>query len=555
MEKKIPLIEDELVTVPTMEEPPITVDDDANKVDAEISKILVAEQQPVKRKSIGKKLLLILLFITLNATVILSTIVTEFAGDKKPAGFLDAINTFFTNWPFLFLAVLMFAFTLVFEALKRYIFIKVTLKKKLPLISFNSALMCKYYDNVTPLGSGGQPFEIYYLRKKGLPIGISSGIPIMCYIVNRIAFAIVVLTVLIFHGFGDISLFLKILCIVGVAMNMVIPGALIFFSILPKIADKAASLISKIAKKLHLTKDEQQFKSKLVGSITEYTECIKYFVHKSKTSFILGIVFSLLSLVALYSVPFFVIQMCGKTQADWWQLFSLCVICYTVVLLLPTPGNSGGAEMSFYSIFNKFLSDNLLMYGMLSWRIVTYYLYIVSGLILILGQQIYKLTPKGKAERQIVTANVSNTEILYNTIMDNEEKNEINQLEEENVTANQEQVVSMEEKVIAVNDQPLKDENANNVVEVVCENGENNAVSENDTTLQNQSLDEKDIQICDKKTTCTENEVGDQDDVTSTITPPAIEPDITITTSIDESEYTTPVIPKVDLKNENQNKE
>ena len=43
------------------------------------------------------------------------------------------------------------------------------------------AFIGKFYDNVTPFATGGQPMQIYYLNKKGLTGGTSSAVIMIKY--------------------------------------------------------------------------------------------------------------------------------------------------------------------------------------------------------------------------------------------------------------------------------------------------------------------------------------------------------------------------------------
>ena len=98
-------------------------------------------------------------------------------------------------------------------------------------------------------------------------------------------------------------------------------------------------------------------------------------------------------------MPYFVIKMSGTANVGWWNIFCLTVICYTTVTMLPTPGNSGGAEVSFRSIFASYIAGGTLFWAIMSWRFFCYYLSILVGLVLIISQSAYKFTKKGKAER------------------------------------------------------------------------------------------------------------------------------------------------------------
>lgn len=402
--KNEPLIENEAVEVPVVENEKIPVKGEVKQTERELEKIAAADQEPLKTKSVGKKWGLMALFVCVNVAAILGTALLEFTGGDAPVSISAVWNTYVDNRIWLYGLIAVFAISVLFNALKRYTLFKSTLKKRLPLVSLNSTVVCRYYDSITPLGSGGQPFEIYYLRKKGVPVGIASGVPIASYCLDRIAFVIVALGSVLWQGFGDVSTIIKILFVIGIIVNAFIPFAILFFTIMPKVAHAMAKAVAKAGHFLHLIKNEEEFYKKTAGSILEYAECLKYFMHKSLWRSLLGAAFSVLSLTALYSCPYFILRMHGVHDVSWIKILSLTSICYVSVTLLPTPGNSGGAEFSFRSIFASYLTGGVLFWGMICWRIVSYYLYILCGCVLFLIQQIFKLTKRGKKEQATIDA-------------------------------------------------------------------------------------------------------------------------------------------------------
>lgn len=425
MEEKKNLIDEELleedeIEFPVIEGQPMEVSEEAKQAELELKKISAGDGNAPKAASIGKKWAFVALFITINVAAVLATVVLEFTGETPPLALSAAWEVFLQNYPWLIGLGVLFVLSILFNAMKRYTLLKGTLNKKLPLISLNSTLLCKYYDAITPLGSGGQPFEIYYLRKKGVPIGIASGVPIAAYCMDRIAFVLISIIALVWQGFSSVPTTIIVLCWIGIVINAAIPTAILFFTIMPKVAHSSSRFVARIAKKLHIVKDEEACYNKICGSVLEYAECLKYFIHRSKTRFFFGILLSILSLVALYSMPFFVVRMSGITEGSWIKILSLTVICYMSVTLLPTPGNSGGAEFSFRSIFASFLSGGMLFWGMISWRIASYYLFVICGFILLLFQQAFKFTKKGKLAQQAVD------EALKKEKMRREEENLIN---------------------------------------------------------------------------------------------------------------------------------
>lgn len=402
--RKQNLIDNETARIPSVnQEQPMDISNDALQSESELEKIApVVDDKALKTQSPSKKLTFALLFIAVNLVAILGTAVMEFAGNDAPVHISSVWNTFMDNWYWGVGAIAMFVIGYLAQGAKRYVLLKSTLKKHLPLIGLNATILCKYYDNITPLSTGGQPFEIYYLRKKGIPVGIASGVPIVSYAIDRIAYVIVALVTICIYGFGSTSTVIIVLCVIGLSINAFIPVAIFVFTVMPNVGEAITSFVVKIATTLHLTKNPDKLKHKLTDSIIEYAECIKYFLKKSKKRMFIGFLLSCVFFLSLYSIAFFTVRMSGNSSVGWGEMFALCVICYTSVTMLPTPGNSGGAELSFRSIFAKYLSGGLLFWGMLAWRIISYYFTIVIGIILIIIQQIgtiRKFNKLAKAEQ------------------------------------------------------------------------------------------------------------------------------------------------------------
>jgi uncharacterized membrane protein YbhN (UPF0104 family) len=69
------------------------------------------------------------------------------------------------------------------------------------------------------------------------------------------------------------------------------------------------------------------------------------------------------------------------------------------VTIIPTPGNSGAAEGSFYILFNE-LDTYGLFWSMLVWRALCYYSFIIIGVIIYLYGAIEKIV-KSRKEKKV----------------------------------------------------------------------------------------------------------------------------------------------------------
>ena len=114
----------------------------------------------VKRTSKRKKIL-VLLFVLLNVVTIGVTALIEFTGSDSETA--DNLNFTGLKLHFLLVAFLVFCAVLLVETIKYAVMLKATTNKFHPGMAFQVAALGKYYDNVTPMGSGGQPLSLIHI--------------------------------------------------------------------------------------------------------------------------------------------------------------------------------------------------------------------------------------------------------------------------------------------------------------------------------------------------------------------------------------------------------
>lgn len=64
-------------------------------------------------------------------------------------------------------------------------------------------------------------------------------------------------------------------------------------------------------------------------------------------------------------------------------IFARQIIMWIVMLLSPTPGSAGSAEISFEIFFREFFSDGFETIVGILWRLITYYAYLIIGIFVI----------------------------------------------------------------------------------------------------------------------------------------------------------------------------
>ena len=340
-----------------------------------------------------RKLYGLLFFLAINIAIVVYIAFHEFGKDAKGVQNISKLDI---NMWYLLFAAACFGVAVLMEFLKYRVMIISAEGHDDPKGAFECAVLGKYYDNITPLGAGGQPFQIVYLKKRGLSTGSSAALPIAGFLVLQLAFLLIAAVVFIFNGGVTQNVAaIRISAYVGLAFYLFVPVCIVLFAYIPHIFGKMVCWCAKLLSFLHIVKDYDKAVGSIFGSLGEYVGSLKL-LKQSPHLFGKLMACSLVYQVAIMSIPFFVLRAFGGTNG-WWTVFSLVVFIYAAITIIPTPGNSGAAEGSFYAVFSS-LTSAYLFWAMLIWRLLVYYAWLILGLIIITRSAMPAKKPAVKRE-------------------------------------------------------------------------------------------------------------------------------------------------------------
>ena len=336
-------------------------------------------------RKLSKKPLLIALFVLINIAVIAATAFFEF-GNSENAAELSEVKI---NWWFLIPAAGCFIVAIIVE-IHKYILMMYEMtedkksfdRKRAHKVARRTVLLGKYYDNVTPAAVGGQPFQIYYMRKNsGLKNGESTSIPIFGMIAGQIGFLIIAVLCFLFGSLSINNAMLIGTACFGLIFYAFWPIMVMIATFLPKATTELIGVFVKFLAKIHLVKDEAKTIKKTRYEVNEYAKCVRRIL-KTRGLFLKTVVLSVIFNILVSAIPFFVLTAFGG-QVDFLPCFVTTVAVTSAVYFVPTPGNAGAAEGTFYVVFSA-LSSGYVFWAMLVWRFFSYYIYIILGPIIYL---------------------------------------------------------------------------------------------------------------------------------------------------------------------------
>lgn len=214
--------------------------------------------------------------------------------------------------------------------------------------SIKYALVGFFFSSVTPSASGGDPMQLYYMKKDRLPIGHSalalltefSSFQFVTVIIALIGF--IINYNFIQNSVGNI----KYLLLIGVAINVAILAIILLTIFSNKIIHILLNLVCKILEKLHYRK-VASFKEKCLEQIQEYKAGSKLLKRNKKILFKI-ILTTIVQIVLYHSIPYIIYLSFGLNEANFLQFLSLQAVLYISVSSIPLPGAVGASEIRFY---------------------------------------------------------------------------------------------------------------------------------------------------------------------------------------------------------------
>ena len=386
----------------------------------------VKTNESLQKKGKAKKIILQLLFAVFCIGSVAFTAVSDFSNKSAEgnATFSEIINVLFNNAHFFLMAIIALLGLYVFDTLKTSFMLKTFTKKWKFKLSLETTVITKYYDNITPFASGGQPFAIYNLSKNNVPPGTAATIPIVSIFVMQIVFVLMSVVAFIcdtYGAFSDIRLLTDValvLGVVGLIISSFIPVAVVVFSRNSRLGVTIVNFFIRIGYKLKLVKDPHKTLISVTRGICNYIKCMKGLFSKHKLLLVAEIGLSILVQLSNCSIVFFVLKAFGydvpehNLFQEWITVVQWCMILYCMVSFIPTPGNSGASELTFNSLFGTLLltytgQGGFCFSAIIIWRILCFYLVILIGFITVSLTKISKHKKmRLQNEQQTLTDNV-----------------------------------------------------------------------------------------------------------------------------------------------------
>ncbi len=356
------------------------------------------EKEDINKRQRLFKISFTVLFVVFVVGVLIFTFYKDFFGrsDTKIPSWSELLDILSEGWKYFLLGIFALFLCFMFKAMKLSVLCKPLSGRFYFKTCLETAIIGHYYNYVTPLAVGGQPFEIYHLSRHGVHGGVASSLPIATYVLNQFAFVIIGITFMIMFKYNTLSMnstlystfptTFTVMAIVGLFLCFLMPFLIFIFCLMPRFGAMLVHFAISIGSKLKIIKDPKKTTYKTVKNIVHNTKCLKKIFTKPVPA-TLCFILSFAEHIASASIAYFALKTFGFSSGEtnivleWLQIVQLVMLLTYAISFIPTPGNAGAADLSFYLLFSSSLAAGLAFPAMMLWRLMGFYSFIVIGFL------------------------------------------------------------------------------------------------------------------------------------------------------------------------------
>ena len=251
-----------------------------------------------------------------------------------------------------------------------------------------------FFSYITPSSTGGQPMQMYHMKKDKIKIGYSTLIMLLITIAYKSVLILLALGFLIFN-FGTVEQYagdMKWLIVLGFVLNLSFIALLLLVFLKPiwarALGIKTVGLLSKL--RVIKRKNKDKYTEKVIRICDTYAMGADYI--KKNTAVVFKIfVLTALQRICLFSVTWIVYKAYGLSGTRFIDILTLQIIIAVAVEMLPLPGAAGISEGCFLLTFTEIFGEELVKPALLINRGLTFYLILLIGAAVTFGAHIINI--------------------------------------------------------------------------------------------------------------------------------------------------------------------
>lgn len=232
-----------------------------------------------------------------------------------------------------------------------------------------------FFSGLTPSATGGQPMQVFIMKKDNIKISHSSLILMIELCVYQ--FVTVIMAIIGFY-YNYEYLFSKKgvdtwIIYLGISINIII-FLFIFFAIFSKSFVKMINKLSFfVIDKLSFIKDKKNKKIIVTKGLRDYRQS-SIFIKTNKKLILKILLTTTIQVLSLYSISYIVYRALGYKLMPYHKIIFLQALTYVSVSSLPFPGAIGVSEKLFQFLFSVIYAKDIITEALVLTRGINFYI-------------------------------------------------------------------------------------------------------------------------------------------------------------------------------------
>ncbi len=247
-----------------------------------------------------------------------------------------------------------------------------------------------FYSGITPSATGGQPMQLYYMKKDGNRLSDSSVVLMTVAVIYKFVLVVVGVLLLLFwllplrqYFGGYLSLFL-----LGLFLNVALVVILAAVMVAPGVMYRLLAGAEKVLVRVRVLQYDRERAGKIRQFIDGYQEAVDFLIrNKGKVCFVVLCTF--LQRCSVFLLTAFVYRGFGLQETAFWTVALLQAAVYIAVDMLPVPGAQGITELLYQSVFAGIFTGGFLMPSLYVTRGINFYFLLLVSIFVVAGNRLY----------------------------------------------------------------------------------------------------------------------------------------------------------------------
>ncbi|MGN1339933.1 MAG: YbhN family protein, partial [Oscillospiraceae bacterium] len=234
--------------------------------------------------------------------------------------------------------------------------------------------------------------RVWKRQPSGVPLGSGITALLSRFIVYQFVLTVYSVFTLVagFNKFGDDlnEKGLMPFVFIGFIINTAVIVFLISIALFRNATLKFSNWLISVLVKLHIVKKPVKWRVYITREINKFYNNFKY-LKKNVPLILKAVFFTTIQLTLYLSISYVLYRGFGMGDASLLQIISYQAYVLMISSYIPLPGAMGGAELGYHGFFKDIFTEQYINTSMMLWRIMTFYLPIIVGLV-------FTLTMKSK---------------------------------------------------------------------------------------------------------------------------------------------------------------